>query len=61
MTSAGILLVRLGVLTFSRSIPVARWLAASCAESLFEWIMWNRDTRLTASWSLETITQIPGV
>lgn len=36
---------------------MACWLAASLAESLWGWTMWNRDTRLTASWSLETQTQ----
>lgn len=45
---------RLCVLTFSRSVPVACWLAASWADSLCGWTMWNRDTRLTASWGLET-------
>lgn len=42
--------------TLSRSVPVACWLAASRADSLWGWTMWNRDTRLTASWSLETST-----
>ncbi len=33
---------------------MACWLAASWADSLCGWTMWNRDTRLTASWKLET-------
>lgn len=62
MTSAGILFVKVGVLTFSRSVPVACCLAASSADSLCGWIILNSDTRLTASWSLEkNTTKIMGV
>lgn len=42
------------VLAFSRSVPLACWLAASWADWLWGWTMWKRDTRLTASSRLQT-------
>lgn len=48
-------------LTFSRSVPEACSLAASCADSLCGCIMWNSDTRLTASGRLEANTDAQDV